>query len=259
MAHWIRYSTGKNICIGTVQGNSITQYQGDMFNNPQKTDIVININDIEILTPCLPSKMIGVLNNFHSAAKLNKMEIPEHPWYFVKPSNTFAATNSVVKRPPGCDSKILFEGELGVVISKTCSQISVTDIAGYIFGYTCINDITAIDYIFNQTSFDHWSRAKCFDGFGIFGPVIATDFGAENRSLQTCLVGEKTQTVQDYSFDDMIYTPLEAVSLISHDMTLYPGDIISCGTSVGAGAMQEGLRVEITIDGIGTLVNSFQD
>ena len=259
MTHWIRYKHENQTGFGSLDGDVITKHQGDMFNNPEKTAITINSNDVEILTPCQPSKVVGLWNNFHATAQKNNMEIPDHPWYFIKTSNTYAATNSVVRRPASCKGKILFEGELGVVIGKTCNQISIDNIADYIIGYTIINDVTAIDYLFTETSFDHWSRSKCFDGFGIFGPVIATDLHLDNLTLQTYLVGDERQTRQDYPINDMIFSPLQATSLISQDMTLYPGDIISCGTSLGAGAMKNGWKVEVTVDGIGTLINSYQD
>ena len=257
MAHWIRYKHNNKIAIGTLQGDTISQYEGELFDNPKETENRINIDAVEILTPCLPSKMLGLWNNFHATAQKNNMDLPGHPWYFVKTSNTFAATNSIVKKPPSCKGKILFEGEIGIVIGKTCNRITMDDIADYIFGYTCVNDVTAIEYLFKEKSFDHWSRAKCFDGFGIFGPVIATDLAVEDLSLQTYLVGDEKQTRQDYPVNDMIYSPFEAASLISHDMTLNPGDIISCG--LGAGAMKDGWNVEITVDGIGTLTNSYQE
>ena len=258
MTHWIRYKHANNISIGTIDGDVITKHLGDMFNNPEKMEETINVKDVEILTPSQPSKIIGLWNNFHATAEKNSMDIPDHPWYFIKTSNTYAATNSVVKRPSSYNGKILFEGELGVVIGKTCNQVSVDNITDYIFGYTIVNDVTAIDYLFKEKTFDHWSRAKCFDGFGIFGPVIATNLSVDDLSVQTYLVGEDRQTRQDYPVSDMIFSPLQAASLISQDMTLLPGDMISCGTSLGAGAMKDGWKVEVTVDGIGTLVNSYQ-
>lgn len=259
MTHWIRYKYENNESFGSVDGDVITKYMGDMFSNPEKSQETVSINDVDILTPCQPSKIIGLWNNFHATAQKNNMDIPEHPWYFIKTSNTYAATKSVVKRPSNYNGKILFEGELGIVIGKACNQVSVDNIADYIFGYTLVNDVTAIEYLFKEKSFEHWSRAKCFDGSGIFGPVIATDLNLDDLSLQTYLVGEQRQTRQDYPVSDMIFSPLQATSLISQDMTLQPGDIISCGTSLGAGAMKAGWNVEITVNGIGTLTNSYQD
>ena len=259
MTHWIRYKYDNTTGFGTVNGNSITAYQGDMFNNPENTGQQLNIEDVVVLEPCVPSKLIGLWNNFHATAQKNNMAIPEHPWYFSKTSNTYAPTNSVVKKPSSCEGKILFEGELGVVIGKTCNEVALDSIEDYVFGYTCVNDVTAIEYLFNQGSFDHWSRAKCFDGFGVFGPVIATDLNPHELSVQTYLLGDERQTRQDYPVNDMIFSPLQATSLISYDMTLNPGDIISCGTSSGAGAMKPGWTVEVTINGIGTLVNGYQD
>jgi len=176
--------------------------------------------------------------------------------------NTYAPGNTVITRPNACSGKILFEGELGVVIGKTCKEVDVSNVADFIFGYTCVNDVTALEHLFSEDKFAHWTRAKCFDGFGVFGPVITTDVDPAGLSIKTYLQhGEEEQERQNYAVSDMIYSPLEAVSRISHDMTLQPGDIVACGTSVGAGAMKDGLKdgwqVRVSIDGVGELENTY--
>ena len=174
--------------------------------------------------------------------------------------NTYAAANTVIRKPAACSGKILFEGELGVVIGKRCSNVSVEDIDNYIFGYTCVNDVTALEFLFAEEKFAHWSRAKCMDGFGVFGPVITTDVNPENLVIKTFLEGEdQVQERQNYPVSDMFYGPRETASLISQDMTLEAGDIIACGTSVGAGAMKDGWTVRISIDGVGELVNTYSE
>ena len=259
MAHWIRYKLDNEVHFGTLVDNEIIQHEGDMYSNPRKTQTTYTLDSVEVLTPCQPSKMLAIWNNFHATAKKNNMDIPLHPWYFVKTNNTFAPAFSVIKRPGPCEGKILFEGELGIVIGKTCNQVPVESVADYVFGYTCVNDVTAIEYLFKEKSFEHWTRAKCFDGFGVIGPVIATDINPDVLNVKTYLVGDEVQTRQDYSVNDMIFTPAQIVSSLSHDMTLNPGDVIACGTSLGAGAMKDGWTVEIEIEGIGKLSNVYQD
>lgn len=120
--------------------------------------------------------------------------------------------------------------------------------ADCVFGYTCVNDVTAFQIIKKDPAFQQWSRAKSFDTFGPFGPVIATDL--DPQSLQIiATVGGRVR--QDYPVSDMFFTPLELVQWISRDMALFHGDIISCGTSGGALPMKPGVTVEIRIDGIG--------
>ena len=151
---------------------------------------------------------------------------------------------------------MVYEGELGIVIGKRCSGISEAEAAAHIFGYTCVNDITAADILNRDPSFPQWARAKSFDGFGPFGPAIATGLDPAGLSIRTILNGAERQ---NYPVSDMIFSPHQLVSLISHDMTLEPGDLICCGTSVGVGVMKEPVNsVTIAIEGIGELHNEFR-
>jgi 2-keto-4-pentenoate hydratase/2-oxohepta-3-ene-1,7-dioic acid hydratase in catechol pathway len=125
-----------------------------------------------------------------------------------------------------------------------------------VFGYTCINDVTAAQLISKDKTFAQWTRAKSFDTFGVYGPVIATGLDPADLVVKTVLNGDERQ---NYPISDMIFPVASLVSRLSHDMTLVAGDIIACGTSVGVGAMKEASNtVEITIDGIGTLSNVFE-
>jgi 2-keto-4-pentenoate hydratase/2-oxohepta-3-ene-1,7-dioic acid hydratase in catechol pathway len=149
---------------------------------------------------------------------------------------------------------VVFEGELGIVIGTRCKGISATEASGHVFGFTCVNDVTARDLMKQDPAFVHWTRAKGADGFGVFGPCIATGLDPAGLRVRVILAGEQRQ---DFPVSDMFFSPYEIVSYISHDMTLEPGDIIACGTSVGVCGMQDGDLVEVSIDGIGTLTNRF--
>jgi 2-keto-4-pentenoate hydratase/2-oxohepta-3-ene-1,7-dioic acid hydratase in catechol pathway len=133
--------------------------------------------------------------------------------------------------------------------------VSEEDARDAIFGYTCVNDVTAVDWLNEDPSFAQWARAKSCDGFGIFGPVIATDIDPETLVIRAELNGQERQ---NYPVTDMLMKPARLVSLISRDMTLLPGDLIACGTSVGSGSMKPGMRIEVSIEGIGTLSNAFE-
>ena len=151
---------------------------------------------------------------------------------------------------------MVYEGELGIVISKTCSNVPEDQADDYIFGYTCINDVTAIEIINKDSSFAQWSRAKSMDTFGAFGPVVAAGIDPSGLSIRTVLNGEERQ---NYPVSDMIFPPRRIVSSISRDLTLNPGDVIACGTSLGLGSMKEPRNtIEVTIEGIGTLSNVFE-
>ena len=150
---------------------------------------------------------------------------------------------------------MVFEGELGIVIGRTAREVSEREAGDYVFGYTCINDVTAFDLINKDQSFAQWTRAKSFDTFGVFGPVVASGIDPAGLSIRTLLDGEERQ---NYPVSDMIFSPPQLVSLISRDMTLEPGDVIACGTSVGAGRMKPGSTIEVAIEGIGRLSNRFE-
>jgi len=132
--------------------------------------------------------------------------------------------------------------------------VSEAQALAHLFGVTCANDVTAVDVLPRDPSFAQWVRAKGFDGFCPFGPTIATGLDLNALRLRSTLNGSQRQ---DFPMTDMLFGPAELVSRISHDMTLNPGDIILCGTSVGVGVMKPGSTIEIAVEGIGTLVNRF--
>jgi 2-keto-4-pentenoate hydratase/2-oxohepta-3-ene-1,7-dioic acid hydratase in catechol pathway len=252
---WLRFEHAGKPGFGKLVGGTITVYQGDLFGAPAATAQTLPLASVRLLTPCQPTKMIAIWNNFHAlAAKLN-LAIPQEPLFFIKTSNCFLAGGETIRYPKSFNGKVVYEGELGVVIGKTARAVQVADAPGHIFGYTCINDVTAADIINRDPAFQQWSRAKSYDTFGVFGPVIATGLDPATLSVKTVLNGQERQ---NYPVSDMIFAPAQLVSLISQDMTLFPGDVICCGTSVGVGSMKPGSTIEITIEGIGTLANKFE-
>ena len=253
--HWIRFDRNGQTGFGVLRDGVIQFHEGDMFANPRPTNATVPLADVTLLTPCVPGKMIALWNNFHAlAAKLN-LSAPPEPLYLLKAPNSFLAGGQTIRAPSSYAGKVVYEGELGVVIGRPASNVSEADAAQYIFGYTCSNDVTAAEIIQKDPTFAQWTRAKGFDSFGVFGPVIATDLDPLTLSVKTLLDGKERQ---NYPVSDMIFKPAQIVSLISRDMTLSPGDVISCGTSVGVGSMNPGSKVEIVIDGIGTLSNEYK-
>ena len=253
--HWIRFEHGGNIGFGTLHDDVIRIHEGKMFEDSRATDATVPLAEVTLLTPCVPTKMIALWNNFHAlAAKLN-LTAPPEPLYLLKAPNSFLAGGQTIRVPASYTGKVVYEGELGVVIGKRASNVSEADAAKCIFGYTCSNDVTAAELIQKDPTFAQWTRAKGFDTFGVFGPVIATEVKPLELQVKTLLDGKERQ---NYPVGDMIFKPAQIVSLISRDMTLYPGDVISCGTSVGVGSMKPGSKVEVVIDGIGTLSNEYK-
>ncbi|MGY9048692.1 hypothetical protein P775_18590 [Puniceibacterium antarcticum] len=205
--------------------------------------------NLTLLPPCTPAKFIGLWNNFHAAAERNGWTPPDHPLYFLKPDTALSGPGATVTLP-ACAGRVLFEGELGIVIGKTCHNATADQAQDAIFGYTCVNDLTSIDILNADPSFPQWTRAKGFDGFGVIGPVIATGLDWQALTIKVLVDGRERQS---YPASDMIMPPSQIVSLLSRDMTLHPGDVIACGTSIGARPIKVGNKVEVVIEGIGTL------
>jgi 2-keto-4-pentenoate hydratase/2-oxohepta-3-ene-1,7-dioic acid hydratase in catechol pathway len=252
---WARIRHGGRVLGGAVEGETFRVHAGDPFAGASPTGEILPLAEAEWLTPCQPSKLIGLWNNFRAAAEKNSWAIPAEPLYFIKGANSYCAHLQPVQAPASYDGRVFYEGELGVVIGRRCKAVSVEEAADCIFGYTCVNDVTAFEIIGRDASFAQWSRAKSFDTFGVFGPVIATGLDPMGLTVRTLVNGRERQ---NYPVSDMIFPPVELVSRISRDMTLEPGDVIACGTSLGVLPLKSGTTVEVAIDGIGVLRNEYK-
>jgi len=147
-----------------------------------------------------------------------------------------------------------FEGELGVVIGQRARNVKSSDAAGFILGYTCVNDVTARDL---QRKDGQWTRGKGYDTFCPVGPCIVPrdEVDLDSLRVRTFLDGEKKQ---DASITEMMFSVGDIIAYISGFMTLEPGDLIATGTPAGVGPLQAGSRVRIEIDGIGVLENTVE-
>ena len=255
MALWVRFESGGKTGFGQLEDARIQVHSGDMFDGATPTGETLTLAGVRLLTPCEPRQMVALWNNFHAMAEKTAQSIPEEPLFFLKSPSAFLGTGETIHRPAGYDGPVVYEGELGIVIGKRCARVAEAGVADHIFGYTCINDVTAFGLLNKDPSFAQWTRCKSFDGFGVFGPAIATGLDPMGLSIRTVLNGDERQ---NYPVSDMIFPPHRLVSLISHDMTLMPGDVIACGTSVGVGSMKQPENtIEISIEGIGTLANTY--
>lgn len=252
MANWIRFEYNNSVHIGITDNNKIGIYDGDMFNSPVKTNDSIDIDQAILMNPCNPSKIIALWNNYKTLADEKGLSKPNNPLYLNKAISCILEPGKDIVRPKFYDEAIFYEGELGIVIGKHCKDIEPNDSKDYIFGYTCINDVTGMDIVKKDASFDQWTRSKSFDTFGIYGPCISTDIDPMNLQIQSKL---NDKIVQDYNTSDMFFNAFEIVSFLSKDMSLYPGDIIACGTNAGLGPMNEGDTIKVSIEGIGEIIN----
>ena len=255
MTQWLRYERNGQVGFGTLQDGVIAVHQGDMFAGATPTGATVKLSEVRLRTPCDPSKMICLWNNFHQLAAKNNFLVPDEPLYFLKAPNAYHPAGAPIERPKTYSGRIIYEGELGVVIGKKCANVSEAEAKDYIFGYTCVNDVTAVDLLKKNPTFDQWVRAKSFDTFGVLGPVITTGVDPMGLRIRTVLNGKE---VQNYPVADMFFPPYKLVAAVSKDMTLMPGDVIACGTSLGAGVMAEAKNtIDIVIDGVGRLSNTF--
>jgi 2-keto-4-pentenoate hydratase/2-oxohepta-3-ene-1,7-dioic acid hydratase in catechol pathway len=243
-----RFKKDDRIFYGTVEDDYVREITGDIFSKYTILSNTVSLKEVEILAPCMPSKIIAVGLNYRSHAEEVKMELPEKPILFLKPSSAVIGPEQHILYP-AMSRRVDYESELGVVIGRECRSVHIEQAPDYVLGYTCFNDVTARDL---QKKDKQWTRAKGFDTFAPMGPFIETDFDPANALIETYLNGEKKQSG---STSDLIFPVFFLVSFISQVMTLLPGDVIATGTPSGIGPMQVGDVVEVRIEGIGTLSN----
>jgi 2-keto-4-pentenoate hydratase/2-oxohepta-3-ene-1,7-dioic acid hydratase in catechol pathway len=254
VTRWIRFTQGAAEGFGTLEGSTIAVYSGDMFDHPRAQGVTVELSAVRVIAPARPGKYLGLWNNFHALAAKLGQAIPTEPLCFLKASTSYLDPDAEFHKPASYEGRVAYEGELGIVIGKRCAEADEATAGASIFGYTCVNDLTAVDMLNRDPSFAQWMRAKSFDGFGPLGPVIATGLDWAQLHIRTVVDGTERQ---NYPAADMILSPPRIVSQLSREMTLMPGDVIACGTSLGVKTLRQGSIVEIVIDGIGTLRNTF--
>ena len=227
---------------------------GDMESLRSRRIDPIPLADAALLAPVRPSKIVCIGRNYREHAAELGNEVPKEPLIFLKATSSLLAPGATVRRPK-LSQRVDYEGELGVVIGKTCYQPPAdTDIRQYILGYTCVNDVTARDL---QKMDGQWSRAKGFDTFCPVGPIVTDEIDPwTGVGVQTKVNGEIRQ---DGNTRDFIFNLDIVIRYIAQAMTLYPGDLIPTGTPSGVGPVVAGDQIEVSVGGIGTLRNPVAD
>lgn len=234
--------------FGWVQENLVGQLEGSLFGEYRRLDAAYQVDEVRLLAPIVPSKIICVGRNYVAHAKEHNAEVPEVPLLFLKPPSSIINPNDKVILPPQ-SRQVEHEAELAVVIGKRGRWIALEETNEYILGYTIANDVTARDL---QRSDGQWTRAKGFDTFCPFGPWIQTDFDPAD-ALITCHVnGEMRQMA---STRDMVFSVRQLIAYASSVMTLEPGDLLLTGTPAGVSPLKSGDLVEVSIEGLGKLTN----
>jgi 2-keto-4-pentenoate hydratase/2-oxohepta-3-ene-1,7-dioic acid hydratase in catechol pathway len=218
------------------------------FGTPTFTGNTWPMADVRVLAPILPSKVICIGKNYADHAREMGGEPPADPVMFLKPSTSVIGQNAAIKLPRD-SSRVDFEGELVAVVGRPCRDVSAAQAASVILGYTIANDVTARD---QQKADGQWTRGKGHDTFCPLGPWIETAVDPSDLAITTTLDGEKKQ---DSRTSLLLHDVPALIEWVSKVMTLLPGDVILTGTPAGVGPMTAGQKVEITVEGIGTLSN----
>jgi 2-keto-4-pentenoate hydratase/2-oxohepta-3-ene-1,7-dioic acid hydratase in catechol pathway len=245
----VRYEDGTITRWGVVEENNVREMEGDPFGHFHLSSKTKKIEGVRLLSPCLPSKIVALGLNYRDHAQEVKMELPKEPLLFLKPSTSVIGPGEAIVYPK-MSKQVDYEAELAVVIRKVAKAVPEERAAEYILGYTCFNDVTARDL---QSKDKQWTRAKGFDSFAPIGPWIVTDIDPHHLEVSSYLNGERRQ---HSNTKNLIFGPHRLVSFISYVMTLLPGDVIATGTPSGIGPMAIGDKIDVVIQGIGTLSNT---
>jgi 2-keto-4-pentenoate hydratase/2-oxohepta-3-ene-1,7-dioic acid hydratase in catechol pathway len=236
-----------------VDALTVTAIDGHPFGELKLTDKRFALADVRLLSPILPSKVIGIGRNYADHAAEHGAEVPKEPLLFLKPSTSVIGPHDVIKLPPQ-SKHVEHEAELAVVIGASgARRVDRANAAATIFGYTCANDVTARDL---QRSDAQWTRAKGFDSFCPIGPWITTDVDPSDVEVRCEVNGEVRQLGRT---SQLVFDVATLISYVSHVMTLLPGDIILTGTPAGVSPLVSGDTVSVSIGGLGELRNPVLD
>jgi len=233
---------------GLADAQTVTLISDEPF-AAWETERTLSLHEASLLTPVVPTKIVCVGLNYRGHPAGLGQPIPQEPVIFLKPPTTINKPEGEIVIPPGI-GQVDYEAELAVVIGRHTHNASPAEARQSILGYTCANDVTAREI---QRRDGQWTRAKSFDGFCPLGPWVETDVEPDDLLVEAIINGEVRQAART---SEMIFGVYDLVSFISGVMTLLPGDVVLTGTPAGIGAVRPGDKVEVRIEGIGSLTNT---
>ncbi|OGH61037.1 MAG: hypothetical protein A3G34_17120 [Candidatus Lindowbacteria bacterium RIFCSPLOWO2_12_FULL_62_27] len=253
MTTWARFLKDGRAVYGIVEGAAIQPVSGHPLETYRLLDERYDLQSVRLLAPFESSKIIGVgLNYRDHIFELDRKgvpsKIPDEPVLFFKSPSALLAPDEPIVLPPQ-SRRVEYEAEIGFYVKRRARRVSKEEAADFIFGYTCVNDVTARDL---QRTDVQWTRAKSFDTFCPAGPVVETEFDWSGARIEGLLNGH---AVQSSKGSDMIFDPPALLSYISQCFTLEPGDLVATGTPAGVGPLQPGDRFTVRVEGIGELSN----
>lgn len=245
-----RFDYKGKISIGCWEGDRVRVCSGDLLGKFELSSATLGSEEVRLLAPVLPGKIIGIGRNYAEHARELGNTPPEaEPLIFLKPPSSIVSPGDPILLPRS-SQRVDHEGELGVVIGRTARDLGEgDDPLQYVLGYSCVNDVTARDLQKKDVQF---TRGKGFDTFCPFGPWIETELSPANVRVEARVNGK---TRQQGNTADMIFPVARLIRFLSGIMTLYPGDLIATGTPAGVGPLVDGDLVEVEVEGIGVLQN----
>ncbi len=249
MANYGRFKTRAKTFHGEVHGNKVSELDGNPMFGTAKPIKEHKLEDLTILVPVEPSKIIAVGLNYADHAKESGKELPKEPLIWFKAPSSLLEHEGTI-RVPYTKHRTDYEAELCVVIGKRTKGVSVKDAPSYIFGYTCSQDVSDRDI---QRSESQWARAKSFDTFTPVGPFVRNDLDPTNLQIQLFQNGELRQNSRT---DQLIFKVPFLLHFLSQHITFMPGDIILTGTPFNVQPIKAGDQLEVRIEGLAPLKNS---
>ncbi len=246
---FVRVVTSKGKKFGREIGNIIEILSDPPWDDNSDVCGEIDKADAKLIAPCNPGKIICLGINYKAHGEEFGHSLPEDPLVFMKATSSVIGPDQNIIYPPYWTKRVDYEAELAIVVGKKAKCVKKEDASNYIFGYTCLNDVTARDL---QRKDGQWIRAKSFDTFCPIGPAIVTNLDTSSLNIKSYVNGELRQN-SNTSF--MIFDVPTIFEFVSHVMTLEPGDIISTGTPDGIGPVIRGDIVEVEVEGIGRIKN----
>lgn len=244
---YLRYEQNGDVHYGVVEDDTVRRLDGDLFADPQPTDDTVALDEVKILTPVEPSKVICVGLNYKS--HLGQASPAEYPGLFNKfPTSLIADGESIVI--PDDATNLHYEGEMVVIIGKEAKDVTVEEASDYVFGITIGNDVSERSW---QRSDLQWFRAKASDTFGPMGPYLVSGIDYDDILLETRVNGEVRQSS---STELLIFDVPTIISYVSQYVTLKPGDAIYSGTPGRTQAFEAGDVIEVSLEGVGVLRNT---
>lgn len=257
---YVRYAHGGTVSYGVVEGDSVAELTGSIFENAVRTGRVLALSEVKLLVPTQPTKVLAVGLNYAShRIHVEKEEgvfvsvngrpgAKDVPVVFAKFPSSLIPNNTDIVFPEDA-TNVHFEGELALIIGKKAKNVAPENAREYVFGATICNDLVEREWLLNDLQ---WFRAKGSDNFGPIGPWVATGLDYGNLRLETRVNGEIRQSS---STSELVFSPDRLLSYCSKFVTLMPGDVIFTGTPGQTQAVTHGDFIEVEIEGIGTLRN----